>query len=200
MEVSARDIGGRKTILYDPVTVDTCHQTFLKRRRRHNPKSEPSWEPGLSLITCQYWLINCNKCTLLVRDLMKGESGRFGEEEQVCRNPLGSVLPETLKLLQELKRKVLHPHPDATREDDHCRAQRSGGDRKRENLLLGPCVLWKPQLHDLCLEDLSPRMSQVTFTPLFTSVFCVSVYGTPVSTHTSKTSGHNTKPNRKKKG
>lgn len=67
---------------------------------------KPDVNQGLQLIImCQYWLINCNKCTTLIQDVPNGETG-VGAELRECMwilCTLQSLLCETKTFLKKIK-------------------------------------------------------------------------------------------------
>lgn len=47
----------------------------IKTHRKYDAKSEPYYKPWIYLtIMCQYWFINCNKCTTLMQDVNNGKT------------------------------------------------------------------------------------------------------------------------------
>lgn len=64
-----RDFQGRKNILCNTRTVDTCHYKFVQMHSMSATKVNLNVNDGLQVIMiCQWRFINCNKHTSLVED------------------------------------------------------------------------------------------------------------------------------------
>lgn len=81
---------GNETILYDITMVETCHYIFIQTHRVYNTKSDPTVNYRLWLVIMyQYWLMNCNKCTILMQDV--NNRGGWGMNEGVHGNSVLSI-------------------------------------------------------------------------------------------------------------
>ena len=59
---------GSETTVYDTVTLDTCHYTFVQYPQNAQHQAEPSKLQNLGVM-CQCRFINCNKCITLVENI-----------------------------------------------------------------------------------------------------------------------------------
>lgn len=79
------DFKGTETILYDIIMVGTCHYIFIQTHSIYNTKSDPIVNYRLWLVIMyQYWLMNCNKRTILMQDV--NNRGGWGMTERVQGN------------------------------------------------------------------------------------------------------------------
>ena len=60
--------GKPETILFDPIMMDTYHRIFCKTHRMCSIKSKLQYKLW-AIMMCHCGVIDCNKCTTLVRDV-----------------------------------------------------------------------------------------------------------------------------------
>lgn len=79
------DFKGSESILCDIRMVETYHYIFIQNHGAYNTKSDPIVNYRLWLvIMSQDWLMNCNKCTILMQDV--NNRGSWGMNEGVHGN------------------------------------------------------------------------------------------------------------------
>lgn len=77
---STEDFQGTENTLYDPIMIDTRHDTFVQTCKIHNTRANRDVNHGLQLIRIhQYWLINCNKYITAMPDVSNRDTGGWGE-------------------------------------------------------------------------------------------------------------------------